>query len=97
MSSIFVPPKGTRRVRRKKQVWSILSASKEYTWSSRMDRVGVIRDRLPYDTIETMGRKANLTIKQMLQLLEMPQTTYNKKRRDGEKKQSGQRVDSCTE
>lgn len=60
--------------------WSILGA--KYEWSSKMDRVRLIRNGLPYESIEVIGMRADLPVKRMLRILGMPQTTYNKKRRD---------------
>ena len=47
-----------------------------------MERVGIIRKGLRYDAIEAIGPKANLSTKQVLHYLGLPQTTYNKKKRD---------------
>jgi len=46
-----------------------------------MDRVDIIRKKLPYEAIEVVSFRANLPVKRVLQLLDMPQTTYNKKRK----------------
>lgn len=53
-------------------------------WTNQMERVQIIREGLPYESIEVVSDKAELSVKQMLQLLGMPQTTYNKKKRDRE-------------
>ncbi|TDN94981.1 putative toxin-antitoxin system antitoxin component (TIGR02293 family) [Salegentibacter sp. 24] len=47
-----------------------------------MERVALIREGLPYEAIEFISDKSNLTIKQVLHLLDLPQTTYNKRKRD---------------
>lgn len=70
----FAKTKGAR--------WSISVTGREYVWGTRMDRVAIIRTGLPYESIEIIGKQADLPVKKILQLLEVPQTTYNKKKRD---------------
>lgn len=83
---IFNPNKSIQRAKASKianhQTWVIKIPGDTFTWSSRMDRVKLIRTGLPYETIEFVGKASNLSIKQLLQLLDMPQTTYNKRKRD---------------
>jgi putative toxin-antitoxin system antitoxin component (TIGR02293 family) len=81
---VFDPKKSIRRAKRNKaleQKWSITLTKGEYAWSTRMDRVDIIRKRLPYESIDVISSKANLPVKRFLQLLDMPQTTYNKRRK----------------
>jgi hypothetical protein len=44
-----------------------------------MDRVGIIRKGLPYESTEVISRRADLPVKQILLLFGVPQTTCNKK------------------
>lgn len=53
-----------------------------YSWSTRMERVNIIRKGLPYETIEVISTRVDSPIKDILQLLGIPQTTYNKKKKD---------------
>ena len=62
--------------------WSIMVAEEEYAWTTKMDRVSIIRNGLPYESIEVISTRANLPVKQVLHLLGVAQTTYNKKKRD---------------
>lgn len=62
--------------------WSLMVAEEKYTWTTRMDRVGIIRNGLPYESIEVISTRTNLPIKQILNRLGVPQTTYNKKKKD---------------
>ena len=62
--------------------WSIMVADEKYTWTTKLERVGIIRNGLPYESIEVISTRANLPIKQVLHLLGVAQTTYNKKKRD---------------
>jgi len=64
------------------QIWTIKVPGKTYSWSSKMDRLSLIREGLSYESIEVLSNKSNLPIKQILHLLDLPQTTYNKKKRD---------------
>jgi len=82
--NIFDPKKSIRRAKRKNiigQRWSIAVAKDEYVWRTKMDRVDLIRKRLPYESIEVISNKANLPVKHILRLMAMPQTTYNKRRK----------------
>ena len=84
---IFDPKKSIHRAKRNKalkQKWSIAVSKGEYTWSTKMERVDIIRKKLPYESIDVISAKANLPVKRFLQLLHMPQTTYNKRRKADE-------------
>ncbi|UBZ05509.1 DUF2384 domain-containing protein [Salegentibacter mishustinae] len=72
--------KATRKA--KSQKWTIKVSDNSYDWSSRMERVSLIREGLPYESIEFVSDKSNLSIKQVLHFLDLPQTTYNKGKRD---------------
>ena len=62
--------------------WSLKVAKDEYMWNTKMDRIAIIRERLPYESIEVISTRTNLPVKQVLKLLGVPQTTYNKKKKD---------------
>lgn len=64
--------------------WKMTVAEKEYTWSGNMDRVMIIRNGMPYEALEIVSDKVNLPIKKLLDLLNLPQTTYNKRKREKE-------------
>ena len=82
----FDPKKSIHRARIRKNgegsVWTIKISGKTYTWSSKMDRVSLIREGLPYESIEVISKNSNLSIQQVLNFLNLPQTTYNKKKRE---------------
>jgi len=65
-----------------KQKWSLAFENKEYTWSSEMEKVHILREGVPYDSIEVISQKINIPVKDVLHMLDLPQTTYNKKRRE---------------
>ncbi len=64
------------------KIYTILSDNKVYSWSNRIERVGVIRAGIPYETIELIGKKLNNPVKRVLELMGIPQTTYNKKKNE---------------
>ncbi len=60
--------------------WKIDLDGKTYVWSSKMERVGIIREGISFDTIEIISKRLNRPVKYVLSLFGMPQTTYNKKK-----------------
>jgi len=59
---------------------SLNAKGKEFKWTNKLERIGVIRAGLPYDTIEMISRRLNNPVKSMLAIVGIPQTTYNKKK-----------------
>jgi putative toxin-antitoxin system antitoxin component (TIGR02293 family) len=53
-------------------------AYESYPW------LGIIRKGIPYDALELLGKRANMSIRHILDILDIPQTTYNKKKREHE-------------
>jgi uncharacterized protein (DUF2384 family) len=45
-----------------------------------MERVGIIRRGIPYNSIEIISKRLNHPVKSVLSIVGMPQTTYNKKK-----------------
>ena len=83
--AIFNPKRSVERAQRKKTVssyWSIKLAEEEYTWETKLERIEIIRKRLPYTSIEVISKSADLPVKTILHLLGVPQTTYNKRKRE---------------
>ena len=79
------PKKSIHRARTRRDEspkWCIEVATDKYAWTTKMDRVDIIRSGLPYESIEVISTRTNLPIKQILHLLGVAQTTYNKKKRD---------------
>lgn len=64
--------------------WSIEVAQDKFAWSTSMDRVEIIRKGLPYESIEVISKKADFSVKEVLRSLGLPQTTYNKKKKDND-------------
>lgn len=79
----FDPKKSLERAELpQQQGWRIEVSSGNYAWSTTMDRVAIIREGLPYESIEVISKRADLPIRRVLNFLGVPQTTYNKKKRD---------------
>lgn len=62
--------------------WRIELEGKEFVWTSRLERVGIIRAGIPYASIEVVSKRFNVPVKEILHIFGLPQTTYNKKRRE---------------
>lgn len=63
--------------------WTLFSGDKVYIWTNKMERVEIIREGIPYDSIEVISRRLNRPIKYVLNLVGIAQTTYNKKKGQG--------------
>lgn len=72
--------KKARNAQQGKKSWAISSGGKTYAWTSRLERVAIIRAGIPYTSIELISGRINRPIKSVLSLFGMPQTTYNKKK-----------------
>lgn len=62
--------------------WRLESEGHEYVWTSSLERVGIIRAGIPYASIDVISKRINVPIKDVLFIIGLPQTTYNKKRRE---------------
>jgi len=62
------------------KTWSLLSEDKNYVWSTKMERVEIIRKGISYDAIEVISKRLNRPVKAILSIIGVPQTTYNKKK-----------------
>ena len=82
---VFNPKKSIKRAQSKKNTnsyWSLLLDEKEYTWETKLERIALIRKGLPYSSIEVISKNTGLPVKTLLNLLGVPQTTYNKRKRE---------------
>ncbi len=57
-------------------------ADKTYRWTNNMERIQVIREGIPYDSLDFISTQLNVSVKAALAIVGMPQTTYNKKKND---------------
>jgi putative toxin-antitoxin system antitoxin component (TIGR02293 family) len=76
-------------VRRKGAVRSIKTGGKVFTWSTNLERVRIIRSGIPYTSLEVISAELNRPVKAILELVGMPQTTYNKKKKEGSNLNAG--------
>lgn len=60
---------------------SVLKADgHEYKWNDKTGRLAIIRNGIPYDAIEVISKRIKMPVKALLQIVNIPQTTYNKKK-----------------
>lgn len=79
----FAPSYSVGSATRRQRVKHFLKLkNKRAEWSSSAERVARLREGLPFDAIEVLAAKAGISVKQMLYILQMPQTTYNKRKRE---------------
>jgi putative toxin-antitoxin system antitoxin component (TIGR02293 family) len=76
--------KRAKTAKRKRTGWVIKVPNGEFAWSNKIERVNIIRRRLPYESIEVISKRTDLPVKQVLTIFSLPQTTYNKKKRENE-------------
>lgn len=68
--------------RTEKPKWRLESEGHEYTWTSKLERVNIIRTGVPFGSIDVISKRINVPVKDVLHIFGLPQTTYNKKRRE---------------
>lgn len=61
---------------------SIQTSNESIVWYNQIDRIQLIRKGLPYAVLEALSKKVNIPVKHFLSFLQIPQTTYNKRKRD---------------
>lgn len=64
--------------------WTIATDGAVVSWSNRKERIEVIRAGVPYGALESLGKRMGQPVKIVLGLLGMPQTTYNKRKAEGQ-------------
>ncbi len=62
--------------------WKLKLEGNEYIWSSKLERVKILRNGIPYESVEVLSKRMNISIKDVLDKFGIAQTTYNKKRRE---------------
>ncbi len=61
---------------------SIKAGSKVYTWHDRMERVRIVRGGILYSSVESISDSLKQPVKGVLSLVGIPQTTYNKNKKN---------------
>lgn len=72
--------------------WCLVADGEALQWSTNSERLTLIRAGVPYAAIESLSKAMHVPIKRLLEVLRLPQTSYNKKKaasakldpRDGE-------------
>ena len=59
---------------------SLTSEGREYSWSNKMERVEVIREGIPFGTIEVISQRLSVPVNPLLALVGIPQSLYNTKK-----------------
>jgi putative toxin-antitoxin system antitoxin component (TIGR02293 family) len=54
-------------------------------YQSGIQKLERIRGGMPYSSVEILSNRAEMPVKRMLEYLGLPQTTYNKRKREGER------------
>jgi putative toxin-antitoxin system antitoxin component (TIGR02293 family) len=72
--------KKASELKKNEKKWTLVSDGKTYVWANKIERVGIIRQGIPYNSIETISKRLNRPIKSVLSIVGLPQTTYNKKK-----------------
>lgn len=57
-------------------------ADKSYRWTNNMERIRVIREGIPFESLDFISNQLNVSVKATLAIVGMPQTTYNKKKNE---------------
>lgn len=60
--------------------WTLVFDGNVYVWTSHIDRLRIIREGVPYGTLEFISKRLKRPVKSVLSIVGMPQTTYNKKK-----------------
>jgi putative toxin-antitoxin system antitoxin component (TIGR02293 family) len=60
-------------------------SGKRIVWKTKMDRIHIVREGLPIIVVESISQKADMPVIKILKYLGVPQTTYNKKKREEKK------------
>lgn len=53
-----------------------------YTWSDDYSRIAIIREGISYEALDVIASRLGLPTKALLDLFDIPQTTFNKKKRE---------------
>jgi len=84
-NKVFDPKESILRARVVKEsvaTWKILPTQGSYFLKTKLEKVGIIRAGIPYESIDVISKRINVPVKDVLNIFGLPQTTYNKKRRE---------------
>ncbi len=69
-------------VGRLKHTIPLVGSVNKYVWSNRTEKIELIRKGLPYSAIESIRIRRKSSLKDVLAIFNLPQTTYNKNKRE---------------
>ncbi len=78
----FIPPAAKVRPYETPEFTTLSVNEEVLEWYGVQSRLETIHNGIPYDAIETISRELNRSVKFVLSLLKIPQTTYNKKKKE---------------
>lgn len=78
----FIPPATKVRPYEVPQLTTLAVNEEVLEWHGVQSRIKTIYEGIPYDVIETISQELNRPVKFVLSLLKIPQTTYNKKKKE---------------
>ena len=58
----------------------ITGFNNQHSRANKLTRVSIIRAGIPYESIEVISKRLNNSVKSVLEIVGIPQTTYNKKK-----------------
>ena len=65
-----------------KNLYKLNVNKKKFAWSTAKEKIEIIRNGLPYASIEAISNQTNIPVNHYLKSLEIVQTTYNKKKKN---------------
>lgn len=78
-SLTFNPRESIERARKQRK--NVLDSKNINSSNDQMNKINLIRSGLHYDHISELSKKLDIPVKQILDILNIPQTTYNKKKK----------------
>lgn len=75
--------KGSKSEFGEKAGWKLRTDDEVYAWTTQMELVNLAREGISYDSLEVIAERLKVPVKAVLSLMNLPQTTYNKKKKEG--------------
>lgn len=63
-----------------KKEWKLRVDGKDYKWSDKFERLEVIQNGMPYGVLGVLSKILNISVKEVLEIFDIAQTTYNHKK-----------------
>jgi putative toxin-antitoxin system antitoxin component (TIGR02293 family) len=62
--------------------WFIKANDEIFTWCNNTERMQIIRSGIPFEAVQYLSDQLQVSVKAMLSNIGMPQTTYNKRKKE---------------